>query len=129
MAALLLALVAGLILLPGSRADDPAKTAGKTITLHQRSRVETDKGSGRYHGSPFYIMEYVEGESLDHILHRRARLPWQEIIKIGITTGSIEARINQLYTTGVLPFVGRDGSHSGWAPGPGQKRCPISESA
>jgi hypothetical protein len=27
----------------------------------------------------------------------------QEIIKIGITTGSVEARINQLYTTGV-PF-------------------------
>src|SRR5204863_7913678 len=32
-------------------------------------------GSGRYHGSPFYIMEYVEGESLDHILHRRTRIP------------------------------------------------------
>lgn len=42
------------------------------------------KGSGKYHGSPFYIMEYVEGESLDHILHRRTRLPWEEIIKIGI---------------------------------------------
>jgi hypothetical protein len=27
----------------------------------------------------------------------------QEIIQIGITTGSVEARINQLYTTGV-PF-------------------------
>ncbi len=42
------------------------------------------KGSGKYHGSPFYIMEYVEGESLDHILHRRNRLPWDEVIKIGI---------------------------------------------
>src|SRR5882724_3066913 len=42
------------------------------------------KGSGRYHGSPFYIMEYVEGESLDHILHRRTRLPWQEVIELGI---------------------------------------------
>src|SRR5262245_37367998 len=30
-------------------------------------------GSGRYHGSPFYIMEYVEGESLDRILARRGR--------------------------------------------------------
>jgi hypothetical protein len=29
--------------------------------------------------------------------------PPREIIKIGITTGSVEARINQLYTTGV-PF-------------------------
>ena len=42
------------------------------------------KGSGRYHGSPFYVMEYVEGESLDHILARRTRLPWEEVVKIGI---------------------------------------------
>ena len=33
------------------------------------------KGSGRYHGSPFYVMEYVEGESLDRVLYRRTRLP------------------------------------------------------
>ncbi len=42
------------------------------------------RGSGRYHGSPFYVMEYVEGESLDHILHRRGRLPWEEVVAIGI---------------------------------------------
>lgn len=42
------------------------------------------KGSGRYHGAPFYIMEYVEGESLDHILHRRKRLPWEEVVDLGI---------------------------------------------
>jgi serine/threonine protein kinase len=42
------------------------------------------KGSGRYHGSPFYIMEYVEGESLDHILHRRTRLPWEEVVNLGM---------------------------------------------
>lgn len=41
-------------------------------------------GSGRYHGSPFYIMEYVEGESLDHIFHRRKRLPWEEVVEIGL---------------------------------------------
>jgi eukaryotic-like serine/threonine-protein kinase len=42
------------------------------------------KGSGRYHGSPFYVMEYVKGESLDHILYRRTKLPWEEVIAIGI---------------------------------------------
>ena len=36
------------------------------------------KGSGRYRGSPFYVMEYVEGESLDRILYRRTRLPWKK---------------------------------------------------
>ncbi len=42
------------------------------------------KGSGRYHGSPFYIMEYVEGQSLDRILANKKRLPWDEVIKLGI---------------------------------------------
>jgi serine/threonine protein kinase len=41
-------------------------------------------GSGKYHGSPFYIMEYVEGESLDHILRRRTRIPWEEVVEMGI---------------------------------------------
>jgi serine/threonine-protein kinase len=40
--------------------------------------------SGRYHKSPFIVMEFVEGESLDHILHRRTRLPWEEVADIGI---------------------------------------------
>ena len=41
------------------------------------------KGSGRYHGSPFFIMEYVEGESLDHVIARRDRLTWEEIVEMG----------------------------------------------
>ncbi len=41
------------------------------------------KGSGRYHGAPFFIMEYVEGESLDHVMARRDRLTWEEIVELG----------------------------------------------
>ena len=41
------------------------------------------KGSGRYHGSPFFIMEYVEGDSLDHVMARRDRLTWEEIVDLG----------------------------------------------
>jgi serine/threonine-protein kinase len=40
-------------------------------------------GAGNYHGAPFYIMEYVEGESLDRVLERRGRLTWEEVIQIG----------------------------------------------
>ena len=40
--------------------------------------------SGRYHKSPFIVMEFIEGESLDHVLHRRTRLPWEEVADIGI---------------------------------------------
>ncbi len=41
------------------------------------------KGSGRYHGAPFFIMEYVQGDSLDHVMARRDRLTWEEIVEMG----------------------------------------------
>src|SRR4051794_10641208 len=40
-------------------------------------------GSGRYHGTPFYIMEYLEGESLDKVLERRGRVTWEEVVEWG----------------------------------------------
>lgn len=40
-------------------------------------------GSGRLHGTPFYIMEYLEGESLDRVLQRRIRITWEELVDIG----------------------------------------------
>lgn len=39
--------------------------------------------SGRWQNTPFYVMEYVEGESLDHVLERRGRLTWEEIVILG----------------------------------------------
>ena len=39
--------------------------------------------SGRFHGSPFYAMEYIEGESLDHVMARRGRITWEEVVAIG----------------------------------------------
>ncbi|MFL5243835.1 MAG: serine/threonine protein kinase [Gemmataceae bacterium] len=41
-------------------------------------------GAGRFHGSPYYAMEYLQGESLDHVMARRGRLPWEEVVRIGI---------------------------------------------
>jgi serine/threonine-protein kinase len=40
--------------------------------------------TGRFHGQPFYAMEYIEGESLDHSMARRGRLTWEEVVKLGI---------------------------------------------
>ncbi|MCS7047154.1 MAG: serine/threonine protein kinase, partial [Gemmataceae bacterium] len=40
-------------------------------------------GSGRWHKTPFYIMEFVEGESLDRILERKQRLGWEDVVAIG----------------------------------------------
>ena len=39
--------------------------------------------SGKVHGTPFYVMEYVEGESLDHVMERRGRITWEELIPLG----------------------------------------------
>jgi tetratricopeptide (TPR) repeat protein len=38
---------------------------------------------GKYRGTPFYAMEYVAGESLDRVLARRGRLPWEEVLSLG----------------------------------------------
>ncbi len=43
-------------------------------------------GSGRWHNTPFYIMEFVEGEALDRVLERRGRLTWEEVVQIGQQT-------------------------------------------
>lgn len=40
-------------------------------------------GTGRYHKTPFFIMEYVEGESLDRALARRGTFSWEEVVQIG----------------------------------------------
>jgi predicted Ser/Thr protein kinase len=39
--------------------------------------------SGKYHRSPFYAMEFIDGEPLDAILARRGRLSWQEVVELG----------------------------------------------
>ncbi len=42
--------------------------------------------TGRYQGTPFYAMEYIEGESLDRALLRRGRLTWEEVVELGKQT-------------------------------------------
>jgi serine/threonine-protein kinase len=39
--------------------------------------------TGRIEGAPFYAMEYVEGETLDLMLQRRGRLPWEDVVTLG----------------------------------------------
>lgn len=40
-------------------------------------------GTGKYHKTPFYIMEYVDGRTLGQVLEDRKYLPWDEVIQIG----------------------------------------------
>ncbi|HZT82282.1 MAG TPA: serine/threonine-protein kinase, partial [Gemmataceae bacterium] len=40
-------------------------------------------GVGKYHGTPYYAMEYLQGESVDRMLARRGRLTWEEVVDLG----------------------------------------------
>jgi serine/threonine-protein kinase len=40
-------------------------------------------GIGKSHGTRYYAMEYIEGESLDRVMSRRGRISWEEVIGLG----------------------------------------------
>lgn len=40
--------------------------------------------SGFENGLYFYAMEYVEGQSLDEVLHEQKRLPWRDVLDISL---------------------------------------------
>src|SRR3974377_1076450 len=39
--------------------------------------------SGKAKNTPFYIREFVSGESLDHVIARRGRITWEELVPLG----------------------------------------------
>jgi serine/threonine-protein kinase len=39
--------------------------------------------SGKFGSTRFYAMEYIEGESLDHVMARRGRITWEEVVTLG----------------------------------------------
>jgi serine/threonine-protein kinase len=40
-------------------------------------------GVGKSHGTRYYAMEYIEGESLDRVMARRGRMSWDEVVTLG----------------------------------------------
>jgi serine/threonine-protein kinase len=39
--------------------------------------------TGRYRDTPFFAMEYIDGQSLDRVLTRRDRFSWDEVVRFG----------------------------------------------
>jgi serine/threonine-protein kinase len=39
--------------------------------------------TGRYRETPFYVMEFVEGQTLEAMLQRRGRFTWEEVVNLG----------------------------------------------
>src|SRR5262249_4407041 len=54
---------------------------------------------GRFHGTPFYAMEYIEGESLDHVMQRRGRVTWEEVVTLG---GQLCAALQHAHEQGII---------------------------
>ena len=40
-------------------------------------------GTGKYRGTPYIAMEYIDGEALDRALIRRGRMGWEEVFGYG----------------------------------------------
>jgi hypothetical protein len=40
-------------------------------------------GAGKQQKSRYFAMEYIEGESLDHVMARRGRMTWEEVVTLG----------------------------------------------
>jgi serine/threonine-protein kinase len=39
--------------------------------------------ASQHEGSPYYAMEYIEGETLDAVLARKGRFTWEEVVELG----------------------------------------------
>ncbi len=39
---------------------------------------------GRYRGTSYFAMEYIQGTTLEHLLERKEFLPWQEVVDLGL---------------------------------------------
>jgi serine/threonine-protein kinase len=58
------------------------REAGVLKQLNHRNIIRFYIAS-KYEDSPYYAMEYIEGEPLDHVLQRRGRLTWEEMVDYG----------------------------------------------
>jgi serine/threonine-protein kinase len=84
--------VAVKVMAPGLGANETAlkrfeREAEVLKQLHHRNIVRFYAAS-QFQGAPYYAMEYIEGESLDHVLARRERLTWEEVVELGKQIGA-----------------------------------------
>ncbi|MCE9532417.1 MAG: serine/threonine protein kinase [Planctomycetes bacterium] len=79
--------VVAIKVLPPSKAKDPTvlsrfEREGRLLTRLDHPNVIRAFQIGEANGKHYFVMEYVEGEALDEVLHRRKRLPIPEAVRI-----------------------------------------------
>jgi len=79
--------IVALKILPASKASDPHTLA--RFQREARLLLQLDHPNivrafqvGEAHGVHYLVMEYLEGETLQEVLQRRGRLPWQEAVRL-----------------------------------------------
>jgi serine/threonine protein kinase len=79
--------IVALKILPASKASNPhtlarfQREARLLLQLNHPNIVRAFQ-VGEAHGVHYLVMEYLEGETLQDVLHRRGRLPWQEAVRL-----------------------------------------------
>jgi serine/threonine-protein kinase len=75
------------IIAPGLAGSDKAmdrfKREAEILKQLKHPNIVRLYAHGKFHGTPFYAMEYIDGESLDHVMARRGRISWEEVAAMG----------------------------------------------
>src|SRR5438552_2055757 len=81
-------LVAVKVMAPGlgstsASATDRFEREAKILKQLNHPNIVKLFGVGKHHGTRYLAMEYIEGESLDHVMARRGRITWEEVVTLG----------------------------------------------
>jgi serine/threonine-protein kinase len=75
------------VIAPGLLANETARARfeRETNVLKQLNHPNIVRfyAAGRAQGTPYYAMEYIEGEGLGDVLQRRGRFTWEEVVELG----------------------------------------------
>jgi serine/threonine-protein kinase len=75
--------VIALGLLGNEKAVERFEREGEILKSLKHPNIVRFVGTGSVRKTPFFIMEFVEGESLDKLLVRRGAFPWEDVVDLG----------------------------------------------